>query len=57
MSARSDDDARNDDICRECGGWGETLMYWLENAFALADKRFEIVENHPCPYCKRDDDA
>lgn len=57
MSARPNEKPRDDGACRECGGWGETLMYWLDNAITLHEPRFEIVENHPCPYCKRDDDA
>lgn len=46
---------RDADLCRECGGWQETLMFWLDNAFGLDDHRFEIVEMHPCPYCTHDE--
>lgn len=47
----NDADAPEPELCRECGGYRETLMYYLENAIYHDDEAYEIVEMHPCPYC------
>lgn len=43
----------DDPPCRECGDFGEVLMYFIENALYYDQPAYEIVEMHPCPYCTR----